>query len=530
MKSSPDIPAALISGRFRPIISVTTINLIKTMIQKINSVLRRSRIQCVFNSVSTGIFFAMVIFLLFGSGMYLAGAETIPLQTYFGYALAAGIFGGCAAVFTAPLNADSTARKIDEHYQLKDRILTAYQFRAKESKTTLEQIQLADAEVYAEKIMPQSVSPYKLPGDFFPAVIVTFLSAAACAALPETAGQNQYTPSSNETVVQLTEQLREDVLAPLAGLAAAAPDDEELQKLNTGMQQFMRSLEQTAADPEESLAAMTKMEQTLRQTIEAFHSAAADASLRDIAGALENAAASRQTAAAIKEGNLEKAAEEWERMDFAGMTRRERETVSKELSHAAEKTEQRRQTQLAQLTRKLAESMKKADAEECRKTACQFAGECRKQCARKGVCDKLNCALAKLGLCKSECASACGSCPKKDSCGSAQSSLCASGQGQGQKPGQLVGGTPDQGEETSLNSIRNKKMVSGMDGEGTADTETVLTAGLPGEKQKETAHSGKQRSGYRKETEDVLRSELIPPEQRRVIRQYFESIHSAEER
>jgi hypothetical protein len=267
------------------------------------------------------------------------------------------------------------------------------------------------------------------------------------------------------------------------------------------------------------------MEKTIQQTIAEFNLEAIDASLRDIASALENAAATRKVAAAIKEGDYNKAAEEFENTDLETISYRERNIVSNELTKASEMMERRKQVEMAKLTQKLAEDIKQGNNEECKNTACQFAGICRKQCLRKDACDKLNCQLAKLGLCKSQCAGACASCSKRNECGSQQAGETNSKQtekGTGQSVGNLTGGVSDTRHETNLNSIRDMKQISGIQGEGSSEIETEKSL-----EHAETISSREYNETYKefhKRAESILELEPIPLGQRQVIRRYFESI------
>ncbi|MDR2756259.1 MAG: hypothetical protein LBC20_11180, partial [Planctomycetaceae bacterium] len=160
----------------------------------------------------------------------------------------------------------------------------------------------------------------------------------------------------------------------------------------------------------------------------------------------------------------------------------------------------------------------------CKNTACQLAGICRKQCLRKEACDQLNCQLAKLGLCKSQCAGACDSCSKRSECGSQQS--CETGFAQIGQVGQLPENQPcevsDNRQKTNLDSIRDLKQISGIQGEGSSDIETENF-----QEHTETINNREYKEIYKefhKRAESVLELEPIPSGQRQVIRRYFESI------
>jgi hypothetical protein len=330
----------------------------------------------------------------------------------------------------------------------------------------------------------------------------------------------------NETVVEILDRLREDLVEPLKGLADDNPDDRQVQDLNDKVRQLMERLEASRSDPKESLAMLAQLENAISQSVEEFNIEAMDASLRDLASALENAAATRNASKAIKDGDYVRAAEELEQVDLETMSQREKNAVGNELYKASDAMERRKQEQLAKLTRKLAEEIKQGDCAGCKNTACQFAGICRKQCSRKGMCDKLNCQLAKLGLCKSQCAGACSSCPNKGQCSSGQMSEFGQAQtdqnGFGQMTGSQAAGDPRTGPETNLDGLREKKQISGILGEGFSEIETEISS-EHGDEKSSRSFAKKYRE-YSKQAESILESEPIPLEQRQVIRRYFESI------
>jgi hypothetical protein len=94
--------------------------------------------------------------------------------------------------------------------------------------------------------------------------------------------------------------------------------------------------------------------------------------------------------------------------------------------------------------------------------------------------------------------------------------------GAGKMPDNQAAGDPRTGPETNLDSLREKKQVSGVLGEGLSEIETEI-ASEHGDEQSVRSFAKKYRE-YSKQAESILESEPIPLEQRQVIRRYFESI------
>jgi hypothetical protein len=496
-----------------------------TFVKKLRTVYRRSRVQKLFESLATGIFYAEIMFLLVFGVHFLLG-QKFESWLFAGLAMVIGLFSGLLIGLTESVDLTDSARRIDFRYNFKDRILTALKIFGRGAATSIEQLQFNDATEHIEHVDPKSVVRYCLPRDLFKAIFATVLVVFCCILLPfDHSHAETSTALPNETIVAVIDQLQEDVVKPLDELTRDNPDDASILEMNKNVQHLMKQLETVKSSPEESLLTLSQMEKTIRQTMAEFNLDAIDASLRDIAAALENAAATRKIATAIKEGDYNKAAEEFEKTDLETISYRERNMVSNELTKASDMMERRKQVEMAKLTQKLAEEIKRGNTEESKNTVCQFAGICRKQCLRKEACDKLNCQLAKLGLCKSQCAGACASCSKRNECGSQQSGETGSKQmemGTGQSAGNLTDGVSDTRHETNLDSIREMKQISGISGEGSSEIEAEKSL-----EHTETINSREYNETYKefhKRAESILEQEPIPLGQRQVIRRYFESI------
>jgi hypothetical protein len=217
----------------------------------------------------------------------------------------------------------------------------------------------------------------------------------------------------------------------------------------------------------------------------------------------------------LKDGNYAKAADDLKNMDASEMSKLERNAIAQQLKQAASNMQKRNQKELSQMTEKMSDQLQESDCEGACESASQIAGVCEKQGLRKGICQGLGNKLALLSLCKSDCAGACQS-NKNGGENSSKSNSPSNNWGRG------TAGQPDSGEATNLDGNREMKQITGIQGNGPSEYEKI-TSNEGTEEQTNRSYSDAYRE-FRKMSESVLETEPIPLGQRRMIRQYFESI------
>ena len=497
-------------------------NILETRIQ---SICRRNRLKEIYGSVSFGLFFAGILLVLF-FGVHLIAHWTIDLPlTFIALGMATGMIGGLVIGLLTPIDRLESARAIDRHYRLKDRVLTASKISLKSEHTTMEGLQIVDAIRHTESVEPAKVVPYSpLPGLYRVAALYLVVFGMGIYVMFIAPATNLAAIVPNEDVLSILEQLKERLADPMKDLARANPDDEVIQKLNDRVGELMERLNAQHSDPQEALLTLNRMEKEILEAMRLFDLEAMDASLKELGEALTLSEATRPAAELLLSGDYQKAAEQLENTDFSAMSGRERQMVGNELETVADAMERRKQMELAQMAQKLAEDIKRGNCEGCKNTACKFADICRKQCARKGACNNLNCKLATLGLCKSQCLRACATCPNRDQCASQVST--------GGESGQMPGGVSDTGtantglslaEETGeLDSHRELQQIAGIS--GTGQSETNISRTLNASEDNSALEYEKKLVEYKKQAEAILETEPIPFEHRQLIQRYFESI------
>ena len=443
---------------------------------------------------------------------------TIPAGT--------GVLLGAAIGLFLPLHSHESAKRVDRHYRFKDRLLTAVSFLSKtdsqKESTSMERLQLEDAVRHAQQVDPKAVQPYHLPQNFSWSIGVTLLALAIGIVSPFFNRQQAFAAAERlPEVVSTVETLREDLIDKVDELAEKNPDEKEVKELADKLKELLAQLDESASDRKESLGTLSEMEAAIRSAMSAFQLESVDASMKEVAEALSAAEATRSAGQAMKAGQYSKAADELEKLDTDAMSKQERRAVSEQMKRAAEGMNRRNQKSLSKAALKMAEALEKSDCDECKKCACELAGECRKQSLRKGICEGLEGKLALLGFCKSECNG--GQCQgSKDGGNNTNKSDKGS-----KSAGTGAAGNPTSGEETNLDSTRQRKDITGMVGsEGDSEYETQKSS--EGQQEQSGRDFRENFQEYRKMSEAVLETEPIPLGQRQMIRRYFESIRPSE--
>jgi len=495
----------------------------KIITESLTAICFRNRIQRLFESLCYGGFYGTLaalplLILLLLLQMY-GVFPGIPAWGILVICLSAGLVTSGLIGWLWPLEAKVAAEKADAHYRLKDRLLTAFQLLAKPDQTVLERLQISDAAGFAKNVDARVVVPYRLPRYFSQTFSVLVVAVALCVIShglnPPLSAEAALLPV--QEVVQSAELLKEELVHWVEDKANEHPDEKELKDLAEDLDKRQAKLEETLADPREAIAVMSEMEAAAKTMMSEYNLEAMDASLQEIADALSASESTRSVSQALKDGNYAKAAGELKKTDFEGMSKLERNAVAQQLKQAASNMQRRNQNNLSQLTEKLSDKLQEGDCEGACDSACQIAGLCEKQGLRKGICQAMGGKLALLNLCKSDCAGACqGQCDKNGGQNKNKSDTPSKNWGTG------TAGQPDSGEETNLNGKRDLKQITGMQGAGPSEYEKIVSN--EGTEEQSSRSYGEAFEQFRKMSESVLETEPIPLGQRRMIRQYFESI------
>jgi len=499
----------------------------ETILTPLATVKQRHRAQRLIEGTSWGLFTGSLVALpfliahLFGG---LGGWNPLLLLTA---SAGIGILIGAMLAWLLPVDSQKSAQHVDRHYQFKDRLLTALKFITHAEATPMQRLQLEDATRHARQVDPKVVQPYRLPKNFSWTLGVTLLAATICFVSPFFNKEQAVVAAEPlPEVVAVIETLRENLIERMDELAEEHPEEETLRELADQLKDLLAQLDESSNDRRESLGTLSEMEAAIRNTLNAFQLESVDVSMRELADALSAADATRAAGQAMRDGQYARAADELENLNPDSMSRQERRAVAEQMRQAAQSMNRRGQQSLTEATLQMAEGLENNDAAQCQAGACALAGECRTQGLRRGIAEALEGQLALLAFSKSQC-NAGGQC---QSCGGGQCSSCGGGMCNSNQPNQNAGtaavGNPTSGEETSLDSARQRQDLTGMMGsQGDSQIERMATEGQQEQAGREFRDVFQD---FQRMSEAVLETEPIPLGQRQMIRRYFESIRPTE--
>jgi len=482
------------------------------------------------------------------TGIAFAGVcSLIEIATPNPGAFALAVFGiGCVAtllsLFLTDFERNALEKAIDARYSFDDRCLTAgdvLRQTEKREPTPIERLQLEDCFQRVENVRANDVVSIKPKR----AKVKTTVLLIAVIALTATIWQPFASQASggvpNETVAAVLQELRGVVVPAVQELADANPDDKELKKLSDNLARWTDEIETASDDPMKATAVVARMEEALKKTIDSYDVEGAERAFKSLGEAFGEIDETTKVGEALAEGDFEKAADELEKLDFKKMSVRDRQALANKLKAAAETIRSRQDEQAAQLTEQLAEELQSGKCASCKNTSCKLAGKLRGHKSNKEKTKQLSCQMARLGLCKSNCAGACASCTQNCSSKGAQnngkkaqsgnkSGANASGGASSARPlgaSQSVAADPLGGQNTQLRTNKELTQIAGKEGEeGDSTKEIVRSDEAALQDQEAQRVRDEEAREFSKQIEATLDAEEIPLERRRVVRDYFEAI------
>ena len=462
----------------------------------INAVRFRQRIQHTLNYAAWGLFFAALVVLV----------SPILAGSIFCISLLLGSF--------RPHPFLTATRLIDQHYHLKDRILTSTALLPLKNRTPMEQLQIEDTAEQIPHIQPRAVYPIRLPKMFW-------LCAAVLAAdLVILHGNFFPSAESTEPAIQLPlvedTELLEEIVRQTEELVQKHAEELSLQKLSEQMEKLWDKFDMKTLNVKESLATLSEMEDALQTAMDALQLETMEESIQELAKTLELADQTAPISKALEKGNYHEAAMELKKLDAEMMndlTQPERKAMAEEMKTIAENAEKRNQKPLQEAAQNMSDALKNDDADQYKSATDALANEVEKHGVRQSIGKDLAKQQMALGLLKAE------SGPGNMSGGKGTDKT----EQASQTWGSGAAGNPNEGKETDLQGQRQRETLTGtLTEEGDSLTETIETKET--EEAKSLVQYREQYQQYQRISEAVLDSEPIPLGQRQVIRRYFEAI------
>lgn len=454
----------------------------------------------------------VVLGALLGMAVESARLFGVPVAPWAAWAAVFGCAaGGGLMAFMLPFSWRRTARLVDQHYGLKDRALTALEFAARPEADPLIRLQIEEATEHLRQVVPRAVLPRRVPAYSRLAATLT-VSLLGLALLPRHATEPEMVDSLIQQVVnEQAANLEETMVDELRELAKEMPEP-ELQELAEEMEQLVKELQSSDVDQRQALSKLSEMQQELAAALEQFNTEKTDAALKELAAALEPAEAMQAITEALKQGEYDKAAEKFEKINADSLTRKQRDAVAANLKKFRENLADGSAGELSESAREMEQGLESDNQAEFQKGACKAAGVCKSQGLKKKIGQCLNCQLNRLAECKGQCQNP-GQCNSE---GPAKKSNSPS-----TKAGKAASNQPTGDAATRLDSERQRQNLSGLQGDGPSERETSQSP----EGEQDSARSYAQRyTEFRKQMEQVLESEPLPLGHRETVRKYFESI------
>jgi hypothetical protein len=398
---------------------------------------------------------------------------------------------------------------IDKACDLKDRTQTALQFIQAADTDPLRRLQIEDAEQFAASIVPEKVAPISQPR-FWPLAIALPAVALLLIFLSNPTSELQASQSTNSVVEKQADRLEDD-LKELKELQKEEKNP-ELEKVVEDLQRLLQELKQPGVDPKEAMAKLSEMEGSLQQMQQQLADPQATAELQEIGDALSLSEAMATAGEALAKGELQKAAEQLEKLEMPELDRQTEKSVTEKLDKVAQKNKDGQPKSKSQeAAGQVCQSLNQGDRGKFSEGMKSLANEARKMGKKKKLSDLLKKQCECLGECKGECESECrkeGG-PKKG----------------GTKAGSAS--TDNQpGDKTAKLKTNPEVKIKGQEN-GSGDSEVESETG--DEQQQEAVRAYREKAGeYEALSESVLESESIPLGHRQTIRKYFQMIRPNE--
>lgn len=409
----------------------------------------------------------------------------------------------------------ATALALDNRADLRDRVTTALQILSRNGKTkAAEQLQIADTMAQVERVKAEHLFRLRLPagGRWFALATVLLLASTFIPAA--------VTVPSAEASISDTKQLQLDELVALEEELAAEEDDPELEALLEEIRDLKEEFEQGELSDRDLMIELARLDEELREKSEQLGVQQLEGELNIVVPHLMGSSSTQQVANAIKENQLDQAAQELEKLAEQAreekLTEEDKKQLAMNFGAAAAKLGKPSSNSFSGEFSSASESLESSDIEGfC--SACQSIGDKLKKVS---AARKMAAACKKIGICK-----AC-----IGQCNSNIGGYKLGPKGKSNKKGGLAAGTGASddplADATRLeDSYRQLLQVTGQAGEGPVETQTEITEGQlsPSQIALKDVHAE-----FAAVAEEAIENETIPLSHRFHVKRYFQSIRPKE--
>jgi hypothetical protein len=495
---------------------------------------RRLFIQsCIQTFLSTGLVYLPVAAVVVAFDQWLTAGQ---------WSIVAVVLVGLLWVGTTSLiawtrmrSAFASALALDEGAALKDRLSSAWEFLAGHGELDEpKMLQIRDAISHAERLNVRSVLRNRFSKSAFAVPALTLLVAASFF-IPA-----RVLPQSADASINLRTQQQIDELRSLQeDLERGSKESEELTKVLKELKEIERRFKQGEMAEREVMIELARLDEDLRQSMKMAGVENLENELNQIVPHLMASEAAKQVATAIKEQQLDKAAEEMKKLGdkekSKELSKEQKEQLAMNMGVAASKLGSKQQASFGGDLTKASESLKSGDSEGFNSASKSMGDKLSSVSKFKNMSQmqkRLSMCKAGLGQKQGQCSACNGSGKKCSSCngsGLAKSKEMGFGESQGKGKGGLKAGkgTADPlGDPNRLQDSYKKILdVKGQAGQGPVDSEVEVTEGQTSQSQlaAKDVHAE-----YSAVAEEAMEQEEIPLSHRFHVKRYFQAIRPTE--
>ena len=481
----------------------------------LTSIRRKIYIQDFFD---LGVKTATITFPIAAIGIAINQFSGAPINSWWIFALGLGTTLAIAMIWAlygmkAHLGA---AFALDSKADLQDRVTSALQFLERKGSTKVpEQIQIADALEQAQQVDAAHLFRLRLPGHGRWFALACFLFLASLF-IPSFISVETAEAAIDETKLLQIEELK----ALEEELAATEEEDPELQATLEKLRELQEEFEQGDLSDRDLMIELARLDEELRQKSEQLGVQHLEGELNVVVPHLMGSASTQQVATAIEEKNLEKAAEELEKLAEQAredrLSKEDKKQLAMNFGAAAAKLGKPSSNSFSGDFSSASEALESSDTE----GFCSASKSMGDKLKKVSKARKMALASKKLGECK-----AC-----IGQCNSNIGGYVLGPKSKSKKKGGLRAGTGASDEPLSdptrlEDSYRQLLQIKGQAGAGPVETETEITEGQlsPSQLAMKDLHAE-----FAAVAEEAIENETIPLSHRFHVKRYFQTIRPKE--
>ena len=334
--------------------------------------------------------------LVLGLTRWMTGWPGSPLVAV--AVLAAGPLAGILVGLLWRRSWHYAAAAVDSHYGLKDRATTALAFLTKPETTTLQELEIHDAEEHLTSVKAHEVVPFRFPKPL-PYAAGLLVAAITLIVWPLTSGQVQAGPSEPlPEVLAEAEKISED-LQQLNELAREERN-KELEQLVHELQELADQMVQPGVDLKEALAKLSEMQAAISAQQAQYNVGLVDGQLQSLGQAMMTAAPLEGAGKALQEAKYDRAAKDLEDLEAPDFDKKEAKTAAERMKQVADAMGEVGLGEISDAVCEMCEGMRSGAKGRFQKATRTLAGLDRSQGSRRRINDLLNAELARLCECK----------------------------------------------------------------------------------------------------------------------------------